>query len=184
MTDLVRSSNANDTSRDERLTIRLLMPHDDLASAGAITVESYHALAGHPPDAAYDDQLSDVAGRVASSSVIGAFASDQLLGCVTYVAGRSDPFAEDLRAGEASFRMLAVAVAAQGRGVGKALVRSCLDRSVRDGNAAVFIYSGSWMTGAHGLYERMGFERRPDRDLVVEEPPITLLGYLYDLVGE
>jgi ribosomal protein S18 acetylase RimI-like enzyme len=101
---------------------------------------------------------------------------------VTYVEDDANPYAEGLRAGEASFRMLAVTPQAQGRGVGEALVQVCLDRATMAERSAVFIYTGSWMPAARRLYRRLGFVRVPERDW--EIPGFaTLLGYWRGLPG-
>ena len=158
------------------LTVRRLTLADDHEAFGRIVVSSYHALAGHPVDPDYDQELLDVAARVRAATVLGAFDGKAPLGCVTYVDGPGHPYAEGLEDGEASFRMLAVSPAAQGRGVGEALVRACLDRARGAGRSAVFIYSGSWMGGAHRLYRRLGFVAAPERDW--EIPGLfTLLGF-------
>ena len=157
-------------------TVRCLTLGDDLEAFGRIVVSSYHALSGHPAEPDYDAELEDVAARVRSATVLGAFEGTAPLGCVTYVDGAGSPYAEELEDDEASFRMLAVSPAAQGRGVGEALVRACLDRAREAGRSAVFIYSGSWMTSAHRLYGRLGFVRTPERDW--EFPGrFTLLGF-------
>ena len=60
--------------------------------------------------------------------------------------------------------MLAVGPAAQGRGVGTALLRRVLDDSLRGGKAGVVCSSMPVMRAAHHIYERVGFERVPERD--------------------
>ncbi len=61
-------------------------------------------------------------------------------------------------------RMLAVAPAARGRGVGRLLTVACLDRAREEGCHRFVLSSGPRMTGAHAMYEGMGFERSPERD--------------------
>ncbi len=161
--------------------IRPLTADDDLAEYGRIVQASYLELAGHPADPSYDAELLDVAGRVARATVIGAADGDQALGCVTYVGDVTSPFAEHLADDEASFRMLGVAAAAQGRGVGAALVDACLETARRDGRGGVFIHSGDWMHAAHRLYGRLGFRHVPARDWDVREYGIVLLGFEHDL---
>ena len=73
------------------------------------------------------------------------------LGGVTYVADGSSPLAEFGAEDAAGFRMLAVAPAARGRGVGEALAVACIERARSDGRAAVLIHSTPWMTAAHRL---------------------------------
>jgi ribosomal protein S18 acetylase RimI-like enzyme len=159
------------------LEIRQVMPSDDLEELGRIVLASYVALPGHPAEPDYELELADVAARIESNRVFGAFESNVPLGCVTFVSGASEPHAEDLRPDEASFRMLGVSPKAQGRGVGTALVRECLQAGEEAGKRSVFIYSGEWMKTAHRMYDRLGFDRVPDRDWVLERPPITLLAF-------
>lgn len=157
--------------------IRRVVTTDDLDALGRIVVDAYQALAGRPEDPDYDVELADVAGRVANGVVLGAFDVDGTpLGCVTYVDDASSPYAEHLDDGEASFRMLAVDVDAQGRGIGEALVIACVERAEADGKAAVFFYSGDWMATAHRLYGRLGFTRVPERDWT-DGLGLTLLGF-------
>ena len=160
-----------------------MTPADDLTALGNIVLSSYRALAGHPDEPDYELELTNIAERITTNTVFGAFGDGRPLGCVTFVGDASEPHAEDLRPEEASFRMLGVAPDAQGRGIGRALVRTCLSTARDRGKRSVFIYSGDWMTTAHRLYDRVGFRRVPDRDWMLEDPPITLLGFEHDLEG-
>ena len=159
------------------LVIRPLTTDDDLASFGRIVLKSYEALPGQPDDPIYFAELVDVRHRVETDVVLGAFDGDTPLGCVTYVNDPSSPHAELLEDDEASFRMLAVDVAAQGRGIGDALSTACLDRAKQNGRGAVFIYSGDWMTGAHRIYGRLGFVRVPSRDRPLPNVDGVLLAF-------
>jgi GNAT superfamily N-acetyltransferase len=158
------------------LTVRRLTLDDDVEAFGRIVVASYQALPGLPDDPGYIEELLDVASRVGQATVLGALDGSSPLGCVTYVDDPDSPYAEHLRDGEASFRMLAVSPSAQGRGVGGALVLACLDRARAAGRASVFIHSGTWMTAAHRLYGRLGFVPVPQRDWQVSEQ-LRLLGF-------
>lgn len=162
----------------------MLTSDDDLDAFGQILLTSYRRLPGHVPEPDYEAELVDVAARVRTNPVFGAFDGARPLGCVTFVPDASDPHAERLEADEASFRMLGVAPEHQGRSIGVTLVHRCLDEARRNAKQAVFIYSGHWMIGAHRLYERLGFERLPQRDWPLVEPPVTLLGFRYDLGTE
>jgi ribosomal protein S18 acetylase RimI-like enzyme len=161
--------------------VRRMTDDDDLVTMGHLVVMAYRAVPGHPPVPEYDAELSDVAGRVGVDVVFGAFDGNTPLGCVTYVNDPSSPHAERLGDDEASFRMLAVSGAVQGRGVGTALVTTCLDEARANGRAAVFIHSGDWMPTAHRLYSKLGFVRVPERDWVLSDPAITLLGFRREL---
>jgi ribosomal protein S18 acetylase RimI-like enzyme len=155
--------------------IRPLTANDDLDAFGRIVLDSYVALPDMPREPDYEAELADVAARARDGVVFGAFVGKMPVGCVTFVADASNPHAEGLLPGESSFRMLGVATAAQGRGIGEALTRRCLTEAKAIGSDAMFIYTGSWMHTAHHLYRRLGFEFVPERDWHLD-PAIHLLG--------
>lgn len=159
------------------LEVRDVTTSDDVDELGRIVLASYVSLPGHPAEPDYEAELADVASRVRTNRVFGAFEDGQPLGCVTFIADASEPHAEDLREDEASFRMLGVSPLVQGRGVGTALVQRCLAAAEEASRGGVFIYSGDWMTTAHRMYRRLGFERTPERDWTLQHPPVTLYGF-------
>jgi ribosomal protein S18 acetylase RimI-like enzyme len=65
--------------------------------------------------------------------------------------------------------MLAVAPEAMGRGVGLALAQECIDRARADGRGRILLNTGDAQVAARRLYERLGFERRPDLDELIDE---------------
>ena len=157
------------------------LPPAVLERLGEIVVRAYEAVGALEGDDDYVPELRDVARRVREAVVFAALdaADGTPLGCVTYVPGPDNTWAEHLRAGEASIRMLAVDPAAQGRGVGSALVAACLDRARADGRRAVFLHSLPVMTDAQRIYERCGFRRVPERDWVF--PDFLLMGFVLEL---
>jgi ribosomal protein S18 acetylase RimI-like enzyme len=144
-----------------------------------LTVASYTALRGHL-EAEYEAELRDVAVRVGVGEVLVAVddATGALLGGVTYLPDADNGVAEHAVADEASFRMLAVAVGAQHRGVGEALVRAVIDRARAAGFRRLVLHTTPWMASAHRLYDRLGFRRDPTIDI---HPEIPLWGYAMDL---
>ena len=55
--------------------------------------------------------------------------------------------------------MLAVSPDHQGSGAGTALTEWCVDRAVDVGRTRIILHTTQWMTTAHRIYERAGFER-------------------------
>ena len=152
--------------------------YDDLAE---LTVAAYRALPGRPPSAEYQAVLRDVAARARGAAVLVAIDGEgTLLGGVTYVADPANRYAEFDGDDQAGFRMLAVRPDAQGRGVGAALVEACIELARGDGKRQLTLYTTRSMGAAHRLYERFGFRRAPEFDMIVEER-LQLLSYVLDL---
>ena len=159
------------------MKVRAAVPAD-FEAAGEICVRAYAADGLGP--GGYAEKLRDVAGRVAVASVLVAEDGGSVLGCVTFMSGPGGPLGEIAREGEAEFRMLAVDPAAQGRGVGEALVRACLAAAADLGRRALVCSSQDRMLAAHRLYERLGFVRDPARDWRPVED-VLLLGFVRSL---
>jgi ribosomal protein S18 acetylase RimI-like enzyme len=154
---------------------------DDVADVGELTVAAYAEFVMSSDS--YVDQLRDAARRDREAELWVAVGDrGALLGCVT-VCPPTSPWrelaaAEDPTEGE--FRMLAVDPAVRGRGVGQSLVRLAVDRARQHGARRVLLSSLPQMTGAHRLYERIGFRRDPRRDRA-PVPGVGLLAYQLDI---
>jgi len=137
----------------------------DYAIAGELTVEAYAEFTAGPADS-YIEHLRDAETRDREAELWVATPDDRedlVLGCVT-VCPPGSPWREISRDDEGEFRMLAVAPAVRGRGVGEALVRMCVDRFRSEGARAVVLCTLKEMVAARELYERLGFVRLPERD--------------------
>ncbi|GHF85650.1 GNAT family N-acetyltransferase [Streptomyces filamentosus] len=147
-------------------TIRAVRPEEH-EEVGELTARAYlddgHLTFGE--DDPYLPVMKDVARRAVEAEVlVAADAEGALLGAVTFTPGGGE-WADIAGAGEAEFRLLAVARAARGRGVGEALVRACVDRArTLDGCVRVVLSTQDRMTSAHRIYRRLGFVRVPERD--------------------
>ncbi|MGY6027067.1 GNAT family N-acetyltransferase [Streptomyces spinosirectus] len=133
---------------------------------GEITAQAYlqdGLLAFGDEDDWYLGELRDVAKRASDADVLVATRGGDILGGVTFVPA-GGPMAELARPSEAEIRMLAVAHAARGRGVGQALVGACVDRARGAECAGVVLSTQRTMHAAHRIYERHGFVRVPERD--------------------
>jgi ribosomal protein S18 acetylase RimI-like enzyme len=163
------------------MEVREIRP-DEFEPAGAIVVAAYRNLPGGHLSEGYAAELADVRRRAVEAEVLVAVDGEnsQLFGCVTYVPDARSPWAEGLEQDEAAIRMLAVDPAAQGRGVGRALVDACLGRARGRGRRAVFLHSAPWMQMAHHLYAVAGFVRVPARDWL-PIPEVPLLAFRRDL---
>lgn len=163
-------------------TVRVATPGDHDA-LGELVVAAYRTVPGFGElDPDLEDELADVAAKAGPFSQV-AVAVDEVgavLGGVLYVADRRSRWAEHDDAGAASFRHLAVDPVARGTGVGRALVRWCVDQARREHKERLIIHTTRHMTEARRLYERAGFARSPDLDWE-PEPGFVLLGYRLEL---
>ena len=78
---------------------------------------------------------------------------------MTYVAGAGSPMLEHDEPDTASFRMLGVDPAAQGQGVGRALVQACLQRAMAAGRGAVVLHTTTSDARRPSSLRRLGFVR-------------------------
>jgi ribosomal protein S18 acetylase RimI-like enzyme len=154
------------------LTIRPATP-SEFAAVGELCVSAYEGLLAD--DHFYVEVLRDAAQRAADAVLLVAVEGDELLGTVTFVPD-GGPLQEIARPDESEFRMLAVAPAAQGRGIGTALLQRVLDDSRAAGRRAVVCSSQPAMRAAHTIYTRLGFERLPERDWS-PVPDVDLLAF-------
>lgn len=147
-------------------------------AVGAMTVAAYGPFVA--PDDPYAAHLADVVGRDRDAEVwVAVDERDVPVGNVT-VCPPGSPWREVARAGEGELRMLAVAPARQGQGVGAALAVAVVERFRVEGASAVVLSTLPAMHAAHRLYERLGFERRPDRDWA-PRPEVPLIAYAQEL---
>lgn len=144
------------------------MRPDEAPVVGALTLAAYDrygTITGR-----YRAFLGDPARRADTCEVLVATVPEgddqRVVGTVSYVVpGDAEWEHTDPPAGDAGFRILAVAPDAEGQGVGTALVSACLDRARAQGRRRLLLTTMAWMTRAHVLYEsRFGFTPRPDLD--------------------
>ncbi|HET7762304.1 MAG TPA: GNAT family N-acetyltransferase [Phycicoccus sp.] len=154
---------------------------DELDAVGALTVAAYAADGRITADHPYATHLADAVARYRDAVLLVAAGADgELLGTATIVPAGSS-LVEMCRTGEMELRMLAVSPDARGGGIGERLASACVEVAREHGCERVILSSGTWMTAAHRLYERLGFVRVPERDwsprkdvhLLAYELPLT-----------
>jgi ribosomal protein S18 acetylase RimI-like enzyme len=143
------------------IEVRVALP-DEYERVGELTISAYELLAVGHLWGGYDTEILDTATRAKSAEVLVAVDNGTIVGSVTYVDDHSSPWSEWTKPGEAQFRLLAVAAQARGRGVGAALARACMR------SEPLLIHTTPWMDAARRLYGRLGFVRRPERDVPYE----------------
>lgn len=146
------------------MKIRRITPSDDAAHAGDLVQQAYFTLPGYERDPDYDVTLADVTGRDGEAEVIVAELDGTLVACLTFVPGIGHEHFEFDDPEACSFRYFGVDPAVQGRGVGEAMVRWCIDEGRRRGRRRLRIHTLTSMIGAQQLYAKLGFRRTPEFD--------------------
>jgi GNAT superfamily N-acetyltransferase len=151
------------------LVVRPARP-DEYDRVGALTIDAYKTLDRDHLEDGYDEQILDVAARAASAEVLVAVEHDgTIVGACTFVSDPTSPWMEWTNPDETELRLLAVDASARGRGVGQALVEVCIARAGALGRP-LMLHTTQFMRNAARLYERMGFERVPERDVAGYDP--------------
>ncbi|WP_181780628.1 GNAT family N-acetyltransferase [Pseudonocardia pini] len=141
--------------------IREVLP-SELDSVGALRVGAYAAQDLFASAGAYAPVLRSL-GAGGGATILVAVEGGELLG--TVMLQPWGPDSEIARAAEEiEMRALAVSPAAQGRGVGRALVDAAVSRARHGGHGRVVLSTQPAMRAAQRLYRTAGFERLPDRD--------------------
>jgi len=120
----------------------------------------------------------DVAARAAWGAVIVALDDNDVIVGATSLLRASTPKARLAVDGDAEIRLLAVDPAAQGSGIGEALVRASIAEAKAWGARRVVLDTGSLNERAQRLYLRVGFHRIP---ATFESESITSFAYAYEL---
>lgn len=147
------------------MNVREVRP-EEYEEAGRVTALAYREFVrtGEAEWEDYLEHIADVAGRAGASPVLVAVEDGRVLGSATLeIDGRMDDEDPPLEPDEAHIRMLGVDPAARGRGVARALMDACFDRAREAGRTRMTLNTTQRMTAAQAMYERMGFERTPDR---------------------
>jgi len=149
------------------MTVTVRPAHlEELTEVGEVVVAAYDADGLLEADDHYVAHLRDAVTRAREAEVYVATLADlpgEVAGTVTFCP-QGSPWAEVAHPGEGEFRMLGVAPRARRRGVARALVGACLERSRELGYDAVVLSSLPEQQAAHRIYERLGFRRLPERD--------------------
>lgn len=114
--------------------------------------------------------VSKMSELAEGGEIIIAEDDGQIVGGVVYVPG-GKPKAPYFDQSWPIIRMLVVAPAGRGRGIGRRLTEECIERARRDRSSLIALHTTTIMTVAQPMYLRMGFE------LVRNSPPIFGVPY-------
>jgi GNAT superfamily N-acetyltransferase len=161
---------------------------DEFEALGRLLVDVYASLDGFPkPDEqpryyALLANIGEFTRKPEAQLLVALGEGDRLLGGVVYF-GDMAHYGSGGSAGTltdaSGIRLLGVAAAARGMGVGRALTEACIQRARERGHARVVLHSTRAMQVAWGMYERLGFARAPALDFMQGDLPV--FGFDLDL---
>jgi GNAT superfamily N-acetyltransferase len=157
----------------------------DRGAIEAVTLAAYEQYAALMP-AHWEGYRQNILATLAAAkpdAQIVAEEEGRIVGTVLlYPAGSvmARPGGGSITLAEPEVRLLAVAPAARGRGVGAALMNECVSRARQSGAAALTLHTTDIMQSAMRLYERLGFRRAPGLD-IQPAPGVIIKGYRLDL---
>lgn len=141
---------------------------DELEEAGAIVVASFQSFRAWLPPHIFEPYVTDASDLAAASDDAAVAVMEhagRIVGTVTYY---EDAQREGMGwpSGYAGLRTLAVAPEAQGHGYGRKLCQWCIDRAREQHVETLALHTAEFMKSACRLYGSLGFQRRPQHDLV------------------
>ena len=174
-----------------RPSIRLAREHelDTIAALFGPALDGYRSTSADAILEAYTrDLVGGVRDRFEVAETYVAVHHGRVVGAVVFYGDVALEGWSNLPAGWAGFRALVVDPDVRGAGVGRALVERCLVRGRKSGAAVLGIHSADYLSHAVQLYERMGFVRCPEFDLLASvafplegEDDMIAIAFRYDL---
>ncbi len=144
---------------------------------GELTERAYRAD-GFLNSEKYAARIRDAATRISDAAVLVAELDGKIVATVT-LAAHGSHLAEIARPDELEVRMLAVAPEVRRQGIAENLMSAALQHAQGVGSNALVLSTEIPMSGAHRLYEKLGYSRQPDRDWWVAD--FKLLVYRRDV---
>ncbi len=143
---------------------------DDREVIRQVTLAAYEQYAGLMlPEhwRAYRENILETLGAIAPANQIVAEQDGAVVGTIIFYPQGESPEAPNGNAGErkpTELRLLAVPPYARGHGIGRALMDECVRRAHAIRAPFIEIYTTELMQVAKRMYEKMGFQRVPERD--------------------
>jgi ribosomal protein S18 acetylase RimI-like enzyme len=118
------------------------------------------------PETAWQRWMDNITETLHDSGgiVLVADHEGRIEGAVTFYPDAGQAHQGHWPAGAGAMRLLAVNPGRRGRGYGLRLTEACLERARESQVHTIFLYTGTFMTAAQHLYEKLGFKRVPEFD--------------------
>jgi ribosomal protein S18 acetylase RimI-like enzyme len=155
----------------------------DLETIRDVTLAAYQEYASHMPRPhwqAYRREILTTLADVRPAEQIVAELNGAIVGTVLLYPAGDVLFVPDQAPVTIEWpevRLLAVAPAARGRGVGLMLMEECVKRARYMKSTVLTLHTIEMMQSARRLYDRLGFVRAPELDFYIPEEDLKIKGY-------
>ena len=138
----------------------------ELAEIENLVKSAYQEFQSFMPEAIWKKWMRNVSEALHAPGgiVLVAETGGKIAGAVTFYPDAGQAHQGHWPAGAGAIRLLAVRPDSRGKGYGSLLTQACLDRARELKIDTVFLYTGTFMTAAQHLYEKLGFKRAPEFD--------------------
>jgi ribosomal protein S18 acetylase RimI-like enzyme len=139
---------------------------EELAEVESLIKAAYREFQPLMPAAAWNRWMENIGETIHGPDGVLLVAGDQgrIEGAVKFYPDAAQAHQGQWPAGAASIRLLAVSPASRGRGYGRVLTQACVKRARELSIPTIFLFTGTFMTAARQLYEKLGFKRSPEFD--------------------
>jgi ribosomal protein S18 acetylase RimI-like enzyme len=153
-------NNTDANGFDMNPIIRDAYPHDfdEIASVSVVSYQEYAEALTPENWEIMKQTLSSISRFAEPATFIVGEHNNRVIGSVAYYS----PGYSDIRifpSDWASIRLLAVLPEYRGRGIGKALTQTCIERAKRDGAEVIGLYTSELMVTAREMYAQLGFQQ-------------------------
>lgn len=142
----------------------------DREAIKAVLVDAYSQYEVVLPTERWEQYKVDILNSVSNTGVkarIVAELDGKIVGSVFLYASSEAAYGlPELNINTPIMRLLAVTIDARGLGVATELIRASVKKSLRWGADTLHLHTTDYMDSAIRLYERLGFERASDKDLI------------------
>jgi ribosomal protein S18 acetylase RimI-like enzyme len=138
----------------------------DAEAVVALWTEAYFTEGEGGRDAPYSRTDFDATAASAAHLLVAEL-DGEVVGVVALLAPEEPSRAVACK-GEAELARLVVGSGTRRRGIGRALTERCAGLGRAEGWPAIALWSRPYQTAGHRLYESLGYERAPERDVVDE----------------
>jgi ribosomal protein S18 acetylase RimI-like enzyme len=139
---------------------------EELTKIERLVKSAYREFHSFMPEAIWKRWMRNVgeALHAPGGIVLVAARGGRIAGAVTFYPDAGQAHQGHWPAGAGAIRLLAVRPARRGQGVGELLTQACMRRARELKIGTIFLYTGTFMTAAQHLYEKLGFQRAPEFD--------------------